>query len=226
MQKFIQAILMAKWNSEEEGSQAGSAPLIPLNTTQSGALKVALTDASNGSFNPTINSDGEMLVTLSQLGDVADIGALIDSLSDSGLFGQTTRSIGVQFNGTTYDRVRNNIEETVLASAARTASVNSADFTNYNNKGGHFIVDVSATAATPSIVMTIQGKDPVSGNYYDILVCTAITATGTNIFKVYPGIPGAANVRANDVLPRTWRVSIAAADADSITYSVGFNSVG
>ena len=136
---------------------------------------------------------------------------------------QIAASMGFAFNGTTFDRVRNNLELELLASAARTASVDSADFTNYNGLGAHFIIDVSAIAATPSIVPTIQGKDPVSGNYYDILVGAAITTVGTTVLKVHPGISPLADGAANDILPRTFRISITAADADSITYSVGAN---
>lgn len=125
----------------------------------------------------------------------------------------------------TYSRWRNNNEETILASAARTATTNSADFTNFNHKGGHFIIDISAITATPSITVIIQGKDPVSSNYYDILVSDALVAVGTNTLKVYPGIGQIANQAASDILPRTFRVSVTHADADSITYSISYQSV-
>jgi len=85
----------------------------------------------------------------------------------------------------------------------------------------HVIIDVTAITATPSVVATLQGKDPVSGNYYNLLVGVAIVATGTTVLKIYPGITALANASANDVLPRTWRVNLVHADTDSITYSVG-----
>jgi hypothetical protein len=129
------------------------------------------------------------------------------------------------FNGSTWDRKRNNTEETVLASAARTATVNSADFVNYNARGVHVIIDVTAITATPVLTPKIQGKDPVSGNYYDILIGTDITATGTTVLKIYPGVSALAGGSAVDILPRTWRVRIEHADADSATYSVGANLV-
>lgn len=75
--------------------------------------------------------------------------------------------------------------------------------------------------ATPSVVPKIQGKDPVSGGYYDVLVGTAITATGMTVLKVGPGIGAVENGAANDFLPDTWRVRLEHADTDSITYSVG-----
>lgn len=125
------------------------------------------------------------------------------------------------FNGTTFDRERGNTNITVLASAARVASINSADIVNYNAKGLHLVIDVTAIAATPSITVTIQGKDELSGKYYTILTSAAIVAVGTTVLRVYPALVAAANLIANDAMPRTWRVSVVNADADSITYSVG-----
>lgn len=131
-----------------------------------------------------------------------------------------SNSVGFLFNGSTFDRERNNTNETLLASAARTASVNSADFVNYNAKGAQFIIDISAITATPEITVTIQGKDPISGNYYDLLIGPVYNSVGTNILKIYPGITASANASASDILPRDYRVSVANADADSITYSI------
>lgn len=148
-----------------------------------------------------------------------------DGKSAADLLGLVTLGTEYLYNGSTFDRKRANTEETILASAARTAATNSADFTNYNARGAHFIVDVTAITATPSITVTIQGKDPVSSKYYDLLVSNAITATGTTVLKVYPGIGQIANGAASDILPRTYRVSVAHADADSITYSIGANLV-
>ena len=108
----------------------------------------------------------------------------------------------------------------VLPSAARTATLNSDDL-DCQGRGVHVIIDVTAISATPSVVPKIQGYDPLSGKYYDVLVGVAITATGTTVLKVYPGIVASANVAASDVVPPVWRVRMEHADADSITYSVG-----
>lgn len=110
---------------------------------------------------------------------------------------------------------------TVLPSAARTASVNSDDYENMHCRGVKVVVDITAIAATPSLTVKIQGKDHVSGKYYDILASVALTATGTTVLTVYPGVTAATNVSVSDVLPRFWRVSVEAADADSATYSIG-----
>lgn len=113
------------------------------------------------------------------------------------------------------------VDATIFASAARTAAVDSADQTNYNGKGLHLVIDATVAPATPSVTFTIQGKDVVSGKYYTILASAAVTGVSTTVLKVYPGLTAAGNLVASDVLPRTWRVSVTVADADSLTYSVG-----
>lgn len=119
-----------------------------------------------------------------------------------------------------------NSTENVLASAARTASIDSADFRNPSGRGLALVIDVTAIAATPSITVTIQGKDPVSGKYYTLLASAAITTVSTTVLRVYPGLTAAANLAANDVLPEIWRASVAHGDADSITYSIGACVIG
>lgn len=111
----------------------------------------------------------------------------------------------------------------VFASAVQTGTtVNSSDMTNAAWRGADVIVNVSAYTSgtyTPHI----QGKDPVSGNYYDILVGPAISATGTTVLHVYPGVTAAANSAAAAILPYTWRVQLVGATTPSMTLSVGAN---
>lgn len=118
-----------------------------------------------------------------------------------------------------------NTDGTALASLARTATTNSADLTNGNGKGGHIVLDVTATAVSPSVTLKIQGKDVVSGKYYDILESAAVTAIGTTVIKVHPGLTVAANSVANDIIPHTWRVVVTHSNTDSIQYSVGYSIV-
>jgi len=147
-------------------------------------------------------------------------GSTLDAVGGTGVGSLRVLGQMYAFNEATFDRQRNNTEVTLLASAARTASVNSADFTNFNAKGAHFVIDVSLDPASASITVTIEGKDPLSGEYYDILVSAAIDSTGITILKVYPGISTLANGAASDILPRTFRVKVAAVDTDSLTYSI------
>lgn len=112
----------------------------------------------------------------------------------------------------------------IIASAAYTAAQTSSTYDNYTHRGIHFVINVSAIAATTgSITPTIQGFDEASQTYYTLLTGIAITTTGTTVLKIYPGISAVANVSASDFLPAKWRVSIAVADATSITYSITAN---
>lgn len=83
----------------------------------------------------------------------------------------------------------------------------------------------TAATASPSVVPTIEGYDEVSGQWVTLLTGAAITGTGTTTLTLYPGVTVSANVAVSDVLPRTWRVTMTAADADSLTYSVGANLI-
>lgn len=141
------------------------------------------------------------------------------------------------FNGTTWDRLKAesgvlqvntavaNIDGTALANAARTATINSPDQTNSYGKGATIVLDVTATSASPSVTLKIQGKDTASGKYYDILTSSAVTVISTTVFKIHPGLTAAANSIANDILPLTWRVVVEHSNTDSIQYSVGFSIV-
>ncbi|MCK5605280.1 hypothetical protein KAR91_25535 [Candidatus Pacearchaeota archaeon] len=118
----------------------------------------------------------------------------------------------------------NNFNQIALASAARTATTNSDDQTNSRHKGCHIIIDVTVDGGG-SLTPKIQGKDPLSGKYYDILVGSAISAVGTTILKVYPGLTASANSIENDIVPSKFRIVVTAGDANSMTYSVGVNLV-
>lgn len=128
------------------------------------------------------------------------------------------------FNGTTWDRARGNTDVTLLASAARTTSQTGDDQTNYNARGLQVVLDMTVVG-TGSVTLTIQGKDVASGKYYTLLAGAAVTTNSTNVYKVFPGSTVTANVSANDVLPRTWRIITTANNANSATYSVGASVV-
>jgi hypothetical protein len=108
------------------------------------------------------------------------------------------------------DVMRGNVQTAALLTLAAqgAGTVNSADQTNVNGRGMALTIDITVQGGTPTTTVTIQGKDPVSGKYYTILVSTALAAVATTVLRVYPGITAAANLAASDILPRTWRVSV------------------
>lgn len=108
-----------------------------------------------------------------------------------------------------------------LASAARTASVNSAVQSSRGSRGLVVIIDTTLVpAANPSNVVTIEGYDTVSGKFYTLLVSAAITGVGVVILRVYPELIAAVNLIASDVIPGQWRIRVTSGNANSVTYSI------
>jgi hypothetical protein len=136
------------------------------------------------------------------------------SVSKIGAYGHT-------FNGTTWDRLRGNVDTAALITAAgATTTQATADQTNYNGRCVKVVLDMT-TVGTGSVTPTIQGKDAASGKYYTLLAGAAVVTNVTNVYTVCPGVTATANVSASDVLPRTWRVNVVANNANPTTYTLG-----
>lgn len=131
------------------------------------------------------------------------------------------------YNRTTLDMLENNVELTVLASAARVAGVNSADFVNFNARGLLLLVNVTVNpGGAETLGLQVQMKDPVSAAYQDLTLFTASTfATNPMLWCVYPGAVETAALTWFELqavpLPRTWRVRTQHSAAGSWTYSIG-----
>lgn len=110
-------------------------------------------------------------------------------------------------------------------SEARIATPATVEIDDRYVKGIQVIINVTAIAATPSVVPTIDGFDPLSETWYNLLTGSAITGTGQTVLRIHPNLEAAANLTAKDFLPQKYRVIMTHGDADSITYSVGINSV-
>lgn len=108
----------------------------------------------------------------------------------------------------------------LYSSAARTATPTAVDFNTKRDEGIIVVINVTAIAATPSVVPTIDGIDSISGATYNLLTGAAITATGISFLRIHPSIEASANIKASEMLPELTRLTMTHADADSITYSV------
>lgn len=115
---------------------------------------------------------------------------------------------------------KQNSEKTTFISAVRTADSESADVVNTGARGLHLIIDMTSVPGTDTVTFTVQGKDTLSGKYYDLLVSLAIVATGTTILKIYPGISPSPNASASDVLPDIFRVKAEHSSSTDFTYTV------
>lgn len=99
---------------------------------------------------------------------------------------------------------------TAVVLNAASAGAAGPDFSD--NRATGLIVGInitSITGASPTLTVTLQGKDPISGTYYTVLASAALTATGYTELVVYPGATVAANVSASRPVPITWRINTA-----------------
>ena len=110
-------------------------------------------------------------------------------------------------------------------SAARTATPTAVQVSDKFARGIQVVINVTASSATPSVVPTIDGYDPLSDTWYNILTAAAITGAGATLLRIHPDLASVTNETAADFLPETYRITMTHADTDSITYSVGVNTV-
>jgi hypothetical protein len=85
-------------------------------------------------------------------------------------------------------------------------------------------LDVTA-AGTGSITVTINRKDWASGKYTTLLAGLPVTANGTNVYKVSPLLPAAANSIAQDLIGQAIQIVVTANNANPMTYSVGYDLI-
>lgn len=110
-------------------------------------------------------------------------------------------------------------EEIILPSAARTANTLSGELEAVDVRNSVFFISVTDLAGTPSIVVSVQCKNPVTGDFIDVAAATVISSVSENIFKV--GVDLGITTDANIFLSNPYKVMVTHADTDSITYSVG-----
>lgn len=119
-------------------------------------------------------------------------------------------------------RHRATARSTLVSSAARTASSQTAAFSAYTWRGLHLYINITAYTAG-SLTVAFQVFDATANNYMTIATTQAITAAGSYILSVHPG---AAVLDANPLwsrpvqIPESWRLSLIHGDSTSITYSV------
>lgn len=127
-------------------------------------------------------------------------------------------------NAGTYEPVFNNLNTSILASAARTTTQTSADQTNPNHRGIKIVLDMTVVG-TGSVTLTLNGKDLNSSKYYPILAGAAVITNSTNVYTVFPGATAVANSSVSDIIPRLFQIVITANNANTATYSVSYSLV-
>ena len=197
-------------------------------TTITGGSLQAFTRYSTNSYSTSINTVSQSVGANLQMTPASTplmTGAIASATCSDATANPTgygTRVFGHLFNGATWDRPQNNYENTLLASSARTTTQTSADIINFN--GQNLIVVLNMTVVgTGSVTVSIDGKDSASGTYYNILTGAAITTNSSNRYRIGKTLTAVANSVAQDYLPRVFRIVVTANNANSATYSVGYN---
>jgi hypothetical protein len=111
----------------------------------------------------------------------------------------------------------------LLTLAAQGAgTVTSPAQSNQQAAGIKVIIDITAiTGTSPTLTVTIEGRDPVSGKTYPILVSAALNAVATTVLTIFPGIAVTANVSASDHLPLNFDVkAVVAGTGPSVTATI------
>lgn len=192
--------------------------------TGASASVQAFSKFSKSAWTPAIfqvaQSNGNSLVT--NAGIISIIGNATCADATANPTGVGIRTFSHNYNGSTWDRPYNNTEVTLLASAARTTTQTSADIVNYNFKKLTVVLDMTVVG-TGSVTVSINGKDSASGKYYNILTGAAITTNSTNRYRVGENLAAVANSIAQDYLPRVIQIVVTANNANTATYSVGYN---
>ena len=207
------------------GAVQGSATSGQTGTLVSGAVTTAAPAYTTAQTSPlSLTTNGGLRVAVGNSGsDVLVSNTQFDSFASSQITLYTT-GLGFNYNGTSWDRTRGNVDTAALLTyAAAAAGSNGTDQTNYNARGVKLVIDITAlTGTSPTLTVTIQGKDAASGKYYTILASTALAAVATTTLEIYPGIIAAANVTAGVTLPRVWRViATIAGTTPAVTATVG-----
>lgn len=126
--------------------------------------------------------------------------------------------------GTDLSNSRQHRQITLFESAARTESVNTADFNNPTARGIILFLNITAASGSaPTLDLKIQDRDHVSGEYTDIPGASFAqkNTTGNFALVVYPGITDSSNAAVSMVVPRTFRIVCEISDGASFTFSLG-----
>lgn len=135
------------------------------------------------------------------------------------------------YNSTSYDAQRGNQSFTGLASAARTATVTTQDFTNHNARGILVYLNITAAPASPAsggLRVQVFAKSK-NGQVYALN--TAPTTVNSVIARIYGWYAGAGTSSFNfaqmngGVMPRTFYIQVEHLDAQSYTYALDFDLV-
>lgn len=168
-----------------------------------------VTDGLGNTYTP-------LAVDLAQINDLP-----VQMAGDDGIVPTNVlQVVGGKFNGVSVDQDRGNLDNITLinVSNATTTQVSSMQL-NYNHRSC-IIVFQTTTIGSGNLTLSIQGIEPVSNYTWTILAGTAVSSNTTNLYKISPNLANSANAVAQDLLPRSWQVTVTANNANPATYAV------
>ncbi len=173
----------------------------------------------NGAAWERLKSGGGQLQT--RLSDSAGVGIATaadgDAQATATLLGASARQQA--FNGSTWDRLRNSQKQTLLASAARTATTSTAVYPAYNYRGVILLLYPTAVSGTGGLQLEVCAD---TGERV-LLASSNITTVNSYVYIVYPGAgtsSGNPSQSSPVPLPASWYVQVNVVDASSYTYSL------
>lgn len=116
--------------------------------------------------------------------------------------------------------------EYVPQTVTQTATANHSDVDHSGYDGVIVMIDVTSVDtgdADETYTFKIQGKDPISDSYYDILSSGDVAGDGAtlHVLEVHPALAEEANVKESALLPDQWRLRVElAGTTPSIDYTV------
>lgn len=179
---------------------------LPVTSTFASGSEVAIDQSVEGTTNRVV-ADTELPAAV-LLGDL--------------VANPTTPIVGAAlmlWNGSQWERSGSNRDFNLLVSASRTATISSGTLTNPSWRGLHVSLSVT-NAGTGDITLKIEAFSPFVGTFHTLLEGVSVTTVSATEYKLYPGLTAVANSVANDILHRSWRVTVTHNNANPITYSV------
>lgn len=219
---YVSSANFASGTSGFSGALGTTVNTIYTSPVKGNFFQIAVSALTSGTFTGTVtlraNPPQSSGVQASQTGTWNVGGATSAAMAD-GFANPTNNSVASfdgGYNGTTWDRNRNNTTAAVIAAGA-TSTQSGITFTTYNAKRLMLLVNITAGAGSVTVAVNAVS---VSSYTTNLLTSTALTGVGTTALRIFDGATPSANLVANDTVPRT--VSVTATVSGSITYGIDY----
>ncbi|MEQ7806159.1 hypothetical protein [Priestia aryabhattai] len=164
-------------------------------------------------------------------GDVVEVSSAANANDGSGTNTRFMYTSAFQqaFNGSGWDRWRNNTEGLLLPSAWRTTPTTSATQINHNAKGVFLCLDITAIPnATETLILEVKSVINTNGSWAYANYTIPANTIGKFYLLVYPGIGEKVINRvtqASSVIPRSWYASVNHSGTGAWMYSLSFATI-